>query len=83
MAAKWPLGRHSARENAPDSGIRGKERKTRTPEQKQAAIDRLAAARRDRTAIVRVQGKEDVRMRNVVAAVAADVNPAEEVYGIM
>jgi len=33
-----------------DLCIKGKERKTRTPEQKQAAIDRLAAARRDRTA---------------------------------
>ena len=66
-----------------DLCIRGKQRKTRTLEQRQAAIYRLAAARRDRTAIVRVQGKEDVKMRNVVAAVAADVNPAEEVYGIM
>lgn len=33
-----------------DLCIRGQERKTRTPEQRQAVIDRLAAARRDRTA---------------------------------
>jgi len=33
-----------------DLCIRGQKRKTRTPEQRQAVIDRLAAARRDRTA---------------------------------
>jgi hypothetical protein len=65
-----------------DLCIRGKQRKTPTPEQRQAAIDRLTAARRDR-ATVRIQGKEKVEMCNVVAAVAADVNPIREVYGIM
>jgi hypothetical protein len=65
-----------------DLCIRGQERKVHTPEQKQAVIHRLAAARRDRTT-VRVQGKEDVEMSNAVTANAADVNPAQEVYGIM
>jgi hypothetical protein len=58
-------------------------RQTRTQEQRQAVIHRLAAARRDRSATVRVQGKEDVEICNAVTAVAADVNPAQEVYGIM
>ena len=65
-----------------DPCFKGRKRKVRTPEQRQAAIDRLAAARRDR-AIVRIQGKEDVGMCNEVAAVTADVNPTEEVYGVM
>jgi len=34
-----------------DPCFEGRERKVRTPEQRQAVIDRLAAARRDRTAI--------------------------------
>jgi hypothetical protein len=66
-----------------DLCLKGKERKTATPEQKQAAIHRLAAARRDRATSVRIQGKEDVAISNVVVAVTADVNPAEEVYGAM
>lgn len=57
-------------------------RQTRTQEQRQAAIHRLAAARRDRTVTVRIQGNEGVEIRNV-AAVNADVNPNTEVYGIM
>ena len=57
-----------------DLCIRGQQRKPRTLEQKQAVIDRLAAARRDR-ATVRIQGKEKVEMCNAVAAVTADVNP--------
>ena len=65
-----------------DLCIRGKQRKTRTPEQRQAAIDRLTAARRDR-AIVRIQGTEDVEIRNAVAAVTAEANPPKEGYGIM
>src|ERR1035437_9241164 len=55
---------------------------TRTPEQLQAVIDRLAAARRNRTT-VQVQRNEDVEICHAVAAVAADVNPNKEVYGIM
>jgi hypothetical protein len=66
-----------------DLCIRGKQRKTRTPEQIQAAIQRLEAARRDRAANIRVQGKEDVEISKAVVAVTADVNPAEEVYGAM
>src|SRR5450631_4512937 len=65
-----------------DLCIRGVQRKTLTLEQKQAVIDRLAAARRDR-GIVRIQGKEDVGICNCSTAVTADVNPAEEVYAIM
>jgi len=65
-----------------DLCIRGKQRKTRTPEQRQAVIDRLAAARRDRTT-VRIQAKEGVEIRNAVAVVTADANPLKEVYGIM
>ena len=61
---------------------RGQQRKSRTPEQRQAAIDRLAAARRDR-AIVRIQEKEEVEVCNCSTAVTADVNPVQEVYGIM
>lgn len=57
-------------------------RQERTLEQRQAVIDRLAAARRDRAATVRIQGNEGVEIRNV-AAVAAEVNPNKEVYGIM
>ena len=34
-----------------DPCFEGRERKTRTPEQRQAAIDRLAAARRDRATV--------------------------------
>ena len=68
-----------------DLCIRGKQRKTRTPEQKQVAIDRLVAARRDRTATVRVQeGKMSIcNAVEAVAAVAADLNPNKEVYGTM
>jgi hypothetical protein len=65
-----------------DLCIGGKERKVLTQVQKQALIDRLAAARRDRTT-VRIQEGIDVEIRNAVAVVTADVNPAEEVYGIM
>jgi hypothetical protein len=54
-----------------------------TPEQRQAAINRLAAARRDRATSVRIQGKEDVAISKAVVAVTTDVNPAEEVYGAM
>ena len=56
-------------------------RQTRTKEQRQAAIQRLEAARRDRTIAVRIQGNEGVEIRNV-AAVAADVNPTREVYAV-
>jgi hypothetical protein len=55
---------------------------TRTPEQRQAVIDRLAAARRDRTS-VRVQGIEDAEISKAVAAVTAEANPLKEVYGVM
>jgi hypothetical protein len=66
-----------------DLCIRGKQRKTRTPEQRQAAIHRLAAARRDRAAIVRIQLSEEMsEICNAVTAVAADVNPNEEVYAV-
>ena len=65
-----------------DLCIKGKERKVHTPEQKQAAIDRLAAARRDRAA-VRVQGSEQMSMCKAVTAGAAEANPNREVYGIM
>jgi hypothetical protein len=65
-----------------DHCIRGKQRKTRTLEQKQVVIDRLAAARRDRTT-VQVQRNEDVEICHAVAAVAADVNPNKEVYAVM
>ncbi len=57
-------------------------RQTRTPEQRQAVIQRLAAARRD-MATVRIQGNEGVEMSKTVAAVAAEVNPLKEVYGVM
>jgi hypothetical protein len=64
-----------------DLCIRGKQRKTRTPEQKQAAIDRLAAARRDRAATVRLQeGK--MSLCNAVTAVCGSKS-TQEVYGIM
>ena len=64
-----------------DLCIRGKQRKTRTPEQKQAAIDRLAAARRDRAAIVRIQeGKMSIS--NAVTAVCGRKS-TQEVYGTM
>ena len=65
-----------------DLCIKGKERKVHTQAQKQAAIDRLAAARRDR-ATVRVHESEQMSMCNAVTAVAAEGNPAQEVYGIM
>ena len=65
-----------------DLCIRGKQHKTRSPEQKQAAIDRLAAARRDR-ATVRIQRSEQMSICKAVTAVAADVNPAQEVYAVM
>lgn len=62
----------------------GQERKVHTPEQKQAVIHRLATARRNRTVTVRIQRSEEMpEICNAVAAVAADVNPNEEVYGIM
>jgi hypothetical protein len=48
-----------------DLCIRGQQRKPRSLEQRQAAIDRLTAARRDR-ATVRIQGKEKVEMCNAV-----------------
>ena len=77
-----------------DLCIRGKQHKTRSPEQKQAAIDRLAAARRDRTAAgYSPAGKGYTNTRReemstskpvpAVTAVAVDVNPNKEVYGIM
>jgi hypothetical protein len=66
-----------------DLCIRGIERKPRTLEQRQAVIDRLAAARRHRAASVRIQEGRDVEMSNAVAAVAADVNPLKEGYAAM
>jgi hypothetical protein len=65
-----------------DLCIRGKQRKNPTPEQRQAAIHRLAAARRDRTT-VRIQGNDHLEICKAVAAVAADVNPLQEVYAAM
>ena len=65
-----------------DLCIRGKQRKTLTPDQKQAVIDRLAGARRDRTTI-RIQEGRDAAMCNAVAAVAAEANPLREGHGIM
>ena len=66
-----------------DLCIRGQKRKSLSPEQRQAAIQRLAAARRDRTT-VRIQRSEEMsEICNAVTAVAADVNPAQEVYGTM
>ena len=65
-----------------DPCFEGRERKTRTLEQKQAAIDRLAAARRDR-ATVRIQRSEQMSMCKAVTAGAAEANPNREVYGIM
>lgn len=62
-----------------DLCIRGKQRKTRTPEQKQALIHRLAAARRDRT--VRIQRNEDVKVRNAVTVVCGSKS-TQEVYGM-
>lgn len=65
-----------------DLCTRGVQRKTRTLEQRQVAIDRLAAARRRTT--VRIQRSEEMsEMRNAVAAVAAEANPNKEVYGTM
>ena len=64
-----------------DLCIRGKERKVPTQVQKQVLIDRLAAARRDRTT-VRIQEGIDVEIRNAVAVVTADVNPLKEGYGM-
>jgi hypothetical protein len=64
-----------------DLCIRGQERKTRSPEQKQAAIDRLAAARRDRTATVRIQGREEMSTCNAVTAVRGSKS-TQEVYGM-
>jgi hypothetical protein len=67
-----------------DLCIRGKERKVLTQVQKQALIDRLAAARRDRTTTVRIQRSEEMMPEICnVAAVTADVNPLKEVYGTM
>jgi hypothetical protein len=77
-----------------DLCIRVKQRKTRTPEQKQAAIDRLSAARRGRTAAgysPGAEGSTNTRREEMstskpvaaVTAVAVDVNPNKEVYGIM
>jgi hypothetical protein len=65
-----------------DLCIRGKERKVLTQVQKQALIDRLAAARRDRTT-VRIHKGRDVGICNAVTAVTADVNPLKEVYAVM
>lgn len=75
-----------------DLCTRGQERKTPTPEQKQAVIDRLAAARQARTApryrpavqgSVRIQERKMSEICNAVAAVAAEVNPLKEVYAVM
>jgi hypothetical protein len=65
-----------------DPCFEGRERKTFTLEQRQAAIDRLAAARRD-WATVRIQRSEQMSICKAVTAVAAEANPAQEVYGIM
>ena len=65
-----------------DPCFEGRKRKPRTPEQKQAAIDRLAAARRDR-ATLRVQRSEQMSICKAITAVTAEANPAQEVYGIM
>jgi len=67
-----------------DLCIRGKQRKTRSPEQKQAAIDRLAAARRGR-ATVRIQGREEMSVCKAVVAVTAvcGSKSTQEVYGAM
>src|ERR1035438_5007540 len=66
-----------------DLCIRGEERKVHTPEQRQAVIHRLAAARQHRTT-VRIQTSEEMsEMCNAVTAVTADVNPNKEVYGVM
>src|ERR1700690_3263515 len=46
-------------------------------EHRQAAIHRLAAARRDKTTI-RIQRSEEMLMCNAVTAVTADVNPLQE-----
>jgi hypothetical protein len=65
------------------AGKTSQPRQTRTLEQRQAAIHRLAAARRDRAAIVRIQLSEEMsEICNAVTAVAADVNPNEEVYAV-
>ncbi len=66
-----------------DLCIRGQERKVHTPEQKQAVIHRLAAARRDRAASVRIHEGRDVGISNAVAAVTAEANPLKEVYAVM
>jgi hypothetical protein len=59
-------------------------RQTRTQEQRQAVIHRLAAARRDRTVTVRIQGSKEIsEMSNAVTAVAVEENLNREVYGIM
>lgn len=57
-------------------------RQTLTSDQRQAVIDRLAAARRDRVASARIQGNEDAAICNAVAVVTADANPLKEVYGM-
>ena len=72
-----------------DLCIKGKQRKTRTPEQKQAAIDRLAAARRDRTAAGYSPGadgctntrREEMSTSNAVTAVCGRKS-TQEVYGM-
>jgi hypothetical protein len=64
-----------------DLCIKGKERKVHTQAQKQAAIDRLAGARRDRTA-VRGHESEQMSICKAVAAVAADANPFREGYAV-
>jgi hypothetical protein len=79
-----------------DLCIRGQARKARTSEQKQAAIDRLLAARRGRMVAQDICSDSDSCMGTTteredegmsasepVAAVAAEVNPLKEVYGIM
>jgi hypothetical protein len=68
-----------------DSCGTGKTRQPRqtTPEQIQAAIQRLEAARRDRATSVRIQLSEEMsEICNAVTAVAADVNPNKEGYGM-
>src|ERR1017187_4261204 len=58
-------------------------RQTRTLEQRQAVIHRLAAARRDRAVTVRIQLSEDMSEIRNVAVVTVEANPNKEVYGIM
>jgi hypothetical protein len=75
-----------------DLCIRGKQRKTRTSEQKHAGIERLLAARQARigadsfadsyTDITTKPEKVGMSVSRTVAAVAVELNPHKEVYGM-